>query len=82
MTKSITKTKAAAELLKPVVGALEKGKSKIEVPEVARNFVIRTAETVKERAASVNARAQKATAAFETAATDSIAGVVKASRSV
>ena len=56
----------------PMTDAL-KNFQNLEVPEAARDFVKRTANTAKERAADVYAGSEKVTAAIETAATDAAA---------
>ena len=54
----------------------------VEVPEAAREFVKKTANTAKERAADVYAGSEKATAALETAVVDSVSEVAKISRNI
>jgi phasin len=54
----------------------------LEVPEAAREFVKKTANTAKERAAEVFAGSERVTAAIETAATESVTEAGKISRNI
>ena len=54
----------------------------LEVPEAARDFVKRTANTAKERAADVYAGSEKVTAAIETAVADTVNEAAKFSRNI
>jgi phasin len=54
----------------------------VEVPEAAREFVKKTANSAKERAADVYAGSEKVTAAIETAVTDSVTEAAKISRNI
>ena len=54
----------------------------VEVPEAAREFVKKTANSAKERAADVYAGSEKVTAAIETAVTDSVSEAAKISRNI
>ena len=54
----------------------------VEVPEAAREFVKKTANTAKERAADVFAGSEKVTAAIETAVADSVSEAAKISRNI
>ena len=65
----------------PVTEAL-KNLQNMEVPEAARDFVKRTANTAKERAADVYAGSEKVTAAIETAVADSVSEAAKISRNI
>jgi phasin len=65
----------------PVTDALKNIQS-MEVPEAARDFVKRSANTAKERAADVFAGSEKVTAAIETAAADSVSEAAKISRNI
>src|SRR5258708_36173588 len=65
----------------PVTEAL-KNFQNMEVPEAAREFVKKTANTAKDRAADVFAGSEKVTAAIETAATDSVSEAAKISRNI
>jgi phasin len=65
----------------PVTEAFAKLQN-MEVPEAAREFVKKQAETAKERAADVYAGSEKVTAAIETAVTDSVSEAAKISRNI
>ncbi|MGH6680964.1 MAG: phasin, partial [Bradyrhizobium sp.] len=65
----------------PVTEALKNLQS-MEVPEAAREFVKRTANTAKERAADVYAGSEKVTDAIETAVADSVSEVAKINRNI
>jgi phasin len=65
----------------PVTEAFAKLQN-MEVPEAAREFVKKQAETAKERAADVYAGSEKVTAALETAASDSVSEFAKISRNI
>src|ERR1700755_3451062 len=54
----------------------------VEVREAARDFVKKTANTAKERAADVYAGSEKVTAAIETAVADSVTEAAKISRNI
>ncbi|MGV7218349.1 phasin [Bradyrhizobium sp. UFLA05-112] len=54
----------------------------LEVPEAAREFVKKTANTAKDRAAEVFAGSERVTAAIENAAADSITEAGKISRNI
>src|SRR6202022_1757971 len=69
------------EAFAPVTDAL-KNLQNMEVPEAAREFVKKQAETAKERAADVYAGSEKVTAAIETAVTDSVSEAAKISRNI
>jgi phasin len=65
----------------PVTEAFSKLQN-MEVPEAAREFVKKQAETAKERAADVYAGSEKVTAAIETAVADSVTEAAKISRTI
>src|ERR1700748_3324512 len=69
------------EAFAPVTEAL-KNFQNVEVPEAAREFVKKSANTAKERAADVYAGSEKVTAAIETAAADSVRQAAKISRNI
>jgi phasin len=69
------------EAFAPVTEAL-KNLQTLEVPEAARDFVKRSANTAKERAADVYAGSEKVTAAIETAVADSVSEAAKISRNI
>jgi phasin len=69
------------EAFTPVTDAF-KNLQNMEVPEAAREFVKRSANTAKERAADVYAGSEKVTAAIETAVADSVSEAAKISRNI
>jgi len=69
------------EAFAPVTEAF-KNFQNLEVPEAAREFVKKTANTAKDRAADVFAGSEKVTAAIETAAADSVSEAAKISRTI
>jgi phasin len=54
----------------------------MEVPEAAREFMKKTANTAKDRAADAFAGSEKVTAAIETAVADSVSEAAKISRNI
>jgi phasin len=80
-----TETKPMLDSVKgafaPVTEAL-KNLQNMEVPEAAREFVKKTANTAKDRAAEAFAGSEKVTAAIETAAADSVSEAAKISRNI
>jgi phasin len=80
-TQTNTVFDTVKEAFAPVTDAL-KNLQTMEVPEAARDFVKRTANTAKERAADVYAGSEKVTAAIETAAADSVSEAAKISRNI
>ena len=69
------------EAFAPVTDAL-KTLQNADVPEAARDFVKRAANVGKDRAADVDARAEKVTAAIESAVTGSVVETAKVSRTI
>ncbi len=65
----------------PVTEAFTKLQN-LEVPEAAREFVKKQAETAKERAADLYAGSEKATAVIETAVAGSVTEAAKISRTI
>jgi phasin len=80
-TETNTVFDTVKEAFAPVTDAL-KNLQTMEVPEAARDFVKRTANTAKERAADVYAGSEKVTAAIETAVADSVSEAAKISRNI
>src|SRR3982750_4204218 len=80
-----TETKSAYDTVKqafaPVTDAL-KNVQNMEVPEAAREFVKKQAETAKVRAADFHAGSEKVTAAIETAVSGSVSEAAKISRNI
>jgi phasin len=69
------------EAFAPMTEAL-KNLQNLEVPEAARAFVKKQAETAKERAADLHAGSGKVTAAIETAVAGSVSEAAKISRNI
>src|SRR6266446_4332371 len=69
------------EAFAPVTEAL-KNLQNLEVPEAAREFVKKTANTAKDRAADLHAGSEKVTAVIETAVADSVSEAAKISRNI
>jgi phasin len=65
----------------PVTDA-RKNIQNMEVPEAAREFVKKQAETAKVRAADIHAGSEKVTAAIETAVAGSVSEAAKISRNI
>jgi phasin len=78
-TNSVLNT--VKEAFAPVTEAFTKLQN-LEVPEAAREFVKKQAETAKERAADLYAGSEKATSAIETAVTGSVSEAAKISRNI
>src|ERR1700722_11660704 len=80
-----TETNPAFETVRsasaPVTDAL-KNVQNMEVPEAAREFVKKQAETAKERAADIHAGSEKVTAVIETAVAGSVSEAAKISRNI
>jgi phasin len=69
------------EAFAPVTEAF-KNLQNLEVPEAAREFVKKQAESAKERAANFYAGSEKATEVFESAVTGSVSEAAKISRNI
>ena len=78
-TNSVLNT--VKEAFAPVTEAFTKLQN-MEVPEAARDFVKKQAETAKVRAADVYAGSEKVTAAIETAVSDGVTEAAKISRNI
>src|SRR6185503_7381940 len=78
-TNSVLNT--VKEAFAPVTEAFTKLQN-LEVPEAARDFVKKQAETAKVRAADFHAGSEKVTAAVETAVAGSVAEAAKISRNI
>ena len=81
MTTENTMFDSVKEAFAPVTEALKSFQS-VEVPEAARDFVKKSVNTAKERAADVYAGSEKVTAAIETAVADSVSEAAKISRNI
>jgi phasin len=80
-TETNTVFDTVKEAFAPVSEAFTKLQN-MEVPEAAREFVKKQAETAKVRAADVYAGSEKVTTAIETAVSDSVTEAAKISRSI
>ena len=81
MTTENTVFDSVKQAFTPVTEAFAKLQN-MEVPEAAREFVKKQAETAKVRAADVYAGSEKVTTAIETAVSDSVTEAAKISRSI
>ena len=80
-TETTTVFDTVKEAFAPVTEAFTKLQN-MEVPEAAREFVKKQAETAKVRAADFHAGSEKVTAAVETAVAGSVAEAAKISRNI
>ena len=80
-TETKTPFDTVKEAFAPMTEAF-KNLQTMEVPEAAREFVKKTANTAKERAADAYAGSEKVTAAIETAVADSVSEAAKISRNI
>jgi phasin len=80
-TETTTVFDTVKEAFAPVTEAFTKLQN-MEVPEAARDFVKKQAETAKVRAADVYAGSEKVTAAIETAVSDGVTEAAKISRNI
>jgi phasin len=80
-TETNTVLNSVKEAFAPVTDAF-KNFQNLEVPEAAREFVKKQAETAKERAANFYAGSEKATDAIESAVAGSVSEVAKISRNI
>jgi phasin len=80
-TETNTVFDTVKEAFAPVTEAFTKLQN-MEVPEAARDFVKKQAETAKVRAADVYAGSEKVTAAIETAVSDGVTEAAKISRNI
>jgi phasin len=80
-TETNTVLNSVKEAFAPVTEAF-KNIQNLEVPEAAREFVKKQAETAKERAADFHAGSERVTAVIETAVAGSVSEAAKISRNV
>jgi phasin len=80
-TESNSVLETVKEAFAPVTEAFTKLQN-LEVPEAAREFVKKQADTAKVRAADLYAGSEKVTAAIETAVTGSVSEAAKISRNI
>ncbi len=77
-----TETNSVLESVKQAFAPVTDAFKNIEVPEAARDFVKKTANTAKDRAADLHAGSEKVTAAIETAVSGSVSEAAKISRNI
>jgi phasin len=77
-----TDTNAVLDSVKQAFAPVTDALKNIRVPEAAREFVKKTANTAKDRAADLHAGSEKVTAAIETAVTGSVSEAAKISRNI
>jgi phasin len=80
-TETTSMLDSVKEAFAPMTEAF-KNLQTMEVPEAAREFVKKTANTAKDRAADVYAGSEKVTAAIETAVADSVSEAAKITRNI
>ena len=82
MTSKTTKTPidATNETYSSVVKTLSDMQDKFEIPQAARDFVKRSAETARDRASDVHAGAHKVTGAIEGAVINAVTSVADINR--
>src|ERR1700747_2862719 len=77
-----TETNSVLNSVKDAFAPVTDAFKNLEVPEAAREFVKKQAETAKERAADLHAGSEKVTAAIETAVSGSVTEAAKISRNI
>ena len=77
-----TETNSAYDTVKQAFAPVTDAFKNMEVPEAAREFVKKQAETAKVRAADFHAGSEKVTAAIETAVAGSVSEAAKISRNI
>ena len=77
-----TETNSVLNSVKDAFAPVTDAFKNLEVPEAAREFVRKQAETAKVRAADLYAGSEKATAAIETAVAGSVSEAAKISRNI
>ena len=80
-TETNTVFDTVKEAFAPVTDAFKNFQT-MEVPEAAREWVKKSANSAKERAADAYAGSEKVTAAIETAVADSVSEAAKISRNI
>jgi phasin len=81
-TETTTATNSVLENVKQAFAPVTDAFKNLEVPEAARDFVKKTANTAKDRAADLHAGSEKVTAAIETAVSGSVSEAAKISRNI
>ena len=82
MTTETTETNSAYDTVKQAFAPVTDAFKNMEVPEAAREFVKKQAETAKVRAADIHAGSEKVTDAIETAVAGSVSEAAKISRNI
>ena len=77
-----TETNSMLNSVKDAFAPVTDAFKNLEVPEAAREFVKKTANTAKDRAADLHAGSEKVTAAIETAVAGSVSEAAKISRTI
>ncbi|HEY3792364.1 MAG TPA: phasin [Bradyrhizobium sp.] len=77
-----TETNSVLDSVKEAFAPVTEAFKNLEVPEAAREFVKKQAETAKVRAADIHAGSEKVTAAIETAIAGSVSEAAKISRNI
>jgi phasin len=77
-----TETNSVLNSVKDAFAPVTDAFKNLEVPEAAREFVRKQAESAKVRAADLHAGSEKVTAAIETAVTGSVSEAAKISRNI
>ena len=77
-----TETNSAYDSVKQAFAPVTDAFKNMEVPEAAREFVKKQAETAKVRAADIHAGSEKVTDAIETAVAGSVSEAAKISRNI
>src|SRR5665213_2696788 len=77
-----TETNSVLNSVKDAFAPVTDAFKNLEVPEAAREFVKKQAETAKVRAADLHAGSEKVTAAIETAVAGSVSEAAKISRNI
>jgi phasin len=77
-----TETNSAYDTVKQAFAPVTDAFKNLEVPEAAREFVKKQAETAKVRAADIHAGSEKVTDAIETAVAGSVSEAAKISRNI
>jgi phasin len=77
-----TETNSVLDSVKDAFAPVTDAFKNLEVPEAAREFVKKSVNTAKDRAADLHAGSEKVTAAIETAVADSVSEAAKISRTI
>jgi phasin len=77
-----TETNSVLDSVKGAFAPMTDAFKNLEVPEAAREFVKKTANTAKDRAADLHVNSEKVTDAIETAVAGSVSEVAKISRNI